>query len=77
MFNFRIITCPDGTDIIDPSLKTPYSSLTPLQMMEYTEMDRHLAVSDRLKRKAARKEMNSKKRRNNPIYKLANMCGLL
>ena len=32
MFNFRIITCPDGTQIIDPSLKTPYNALTPIQM---------------------------------------------
>ena len=32
MFNFRIIACADGTDVIDTRLKTPYSSLTPSQM---------------------------------------------
>ena len=32
MFNFRIIACADGTDVIDTRLKTPYSSLTHAQM---------------------------------------------
>ena len=35
MFNFRIIETPDGNQIIDRSLKTPYNALTPLQMVEY------------------------------------------
>ena len=35
MFNFRIIDTPDGNQIIDRSLKTPYNALTPLQMVEY------------------------------------------
>ena len=39
MFNFRIIRCADGTDTIDRKLKTPYNALTPLQLIEYTEMD--------------------------------------
>lgn len=39
MFNFRIINLPDGNQIIDPSLKTPYNALTPLQMVEYQEID--------------------------------------
>lgn len=39
MFQFRIIPCDDGTDIIDPSLKTPYDSLTPSEMVEYMEVD--------------------------------------
>jgi len=51
MFNFRIITCPDGTQIIDPSLKTPYSALTPVQMEEYMEIDTQIAFMERLKRK--------------------------
>ena len=39
MFDFRIIICSDGTEIIDKTLKTPYDSLTPVQLVEYTEMD--------------------------------------
>ena len=39
MFNFKIITTADGNQIIDRNLKTPYSSLTPVQMVEYTEME--------------------------------------
>ena len=43
MFNFRLINTPDGNQIIDTTLKTPYSSLTPIQMVEYMEMDNQLA----------------------------------
>lgn len=77
MFNFRIITCPDGTDIIDPTSKTPYSSLTPVQMQEYMEIDIRIAFMERMKRKAAKKALCRKKRRNNPIYRLAYMCKLI
>ena len=34
MFHFRIITTPDGNQIIDRNLSTPYESLTPMQMAE-------------------------------------------
>lgn len=42
MFNFRIINMADGNQIIDRNLKTPYEALTPLQMVEYAEMDNRL-----------------------------------
>ncbi len=51
MFDFRIIETMDGNQIIDRNLKTPYEALTPIQMVEYTEMDTRLAYMDRLKRK--------------------------
>ena len=56
MFEFRIINTQDGNQIIDRTLKTPYSALTPVQMVEYTEMDNNLALMDRMERKAKRKE---------------------
>ena len=74
MFNFRIITCPDGTQVIDHSLKTPYSSLTPVQMEEYMEIDTQIAVMERLKRKAKRE--SNRKLKWNPLYKAACMFGL-
>lgn len=40
MFDFRIIDIADGNQIIDRNLKTPYKSLTLLQMVEYLEMDK-------------------------------------
>lgn len=55
MFDFRIISMLDGTEIIDMTLKTPYESLTPSQMVEYTEMDKQLAYMDRIKEKKQRK----------------------
>lgn len=77
MFNFRIITCPDGTQIIDPSLKTPYNVLTPNQMQEYIEIDTQIAFMERLERKARRENSRKMKRERNPFYKLASVCGLL
>ena len=74
MFNFRLIETPDGHQIIDTTLKTPYESLTPLQMMEYMEMDRHLAFMERMERKEKRV---MKHRRKNPLWKLACVCGII
>lgn len=77
MFNFRIITCPDGTQVIDHSLKTPYSSLTPVQMQEYMEIDTQIAFMERLKRKSKRKSDRKRKLERNPFYKAACMFGLV
>lgn len=76
MFNFRIITCPDGTQVIDHSLKTPYSSLTPVQMEEYMEIDTQIAFMERLKREAQRETDRKRKLERNPLYKAACMFGL-
>ena len=77
MFNFRIITLADGNQIIDPSLKTPYDSLTPLQMEEYTKMDEDIAYMDRVKREARRAAEHERKIVRNPLYRLACGIGLL
>ena len=77
MFEFRIIACADGTEIIDRSLKTPYKALTPLQMVEYLEMDNRLAYMDRIERKAREEAERKRKRVRNPIYKMACLCGLV
>ena len=52
MFDFRIINTADGNQIIDRQLKTPYSSLTPVQMLEYAEMEDRWAYMDSLEKKA-------------------------
>lgn len=77
MFEFRIITCADGTEIIDRSLKTPYKALTPLQMVEYLEIDNRLAYMDRMEREARAEAERKRKLARNPIYKLACLCGLV
>ena len=77
MFDFRIIICADGLEIIDRNLKTPYKALTPLQMMEYLEMDNRLAYMDRIERKARAEEERKRKLLRNPIYKMACLCGLV
>lgn len=77
MFNFRIIDTPDGNQIIDRNLKTPYNALTPLQMVEYLEMDNRLAYMDRMERKARAEAERRRKIARNPIYKMACLCGLV
>ena len=77
MFKFRIITCPDGTQIIDSSLKTPFNALTPVQMQEYIEIDTQIAFMERMKRKSKRKSDRKRKLERNPFYKAACMFGLV
>lgn len=76
-FNFRIIDTADGNQIIDRRLKTPYNALTPLQMVEYLEMDNRLAYMDRMERKAMVEEERRRKIARNPIWRLACFCGLV
>lgn len=46
MFEFRIIDTADGNQVIRRDLKTPYNALTPLQFVEYTEIDAQLTIAD-------------------------------
>lgn len=77
MFDFRITDTADGNQIIDRNLKTPYKALTPLQMVEYLEMDNRLAYMDRMERKARAEAERKRKLARNPIYKMACLCGLV
>ena len=58
-------------------LKTPYSSLTPVQMLEYAEMEDRLAYMDRLEKKARQKAEHIRKLAKNPLYKMACIVGLV
>ena len=77
MFDFRLINTPDGNQIIDTTLKTPYSSLTPLQMVEYMEMDNQLAYMERMKRKQAREAERKQKLTYKLFHKVACACGIM
>ncbi len=77
MFDFRIIDTADGNQIIDRSLKTPYDSLTPTQMVEYTEMDAQMALMDSLEKKRQKQAAHRRKLSRNPFYRLASACGML
>ena len=77
MFNFRIINLSDGNQVIRRDLKTPYDALTPIQMVEYIDIDVQLTIMDRLKRKAQAEAERRRKLARNPIYKMACLCGLV
>ena len=77
MFEFRIIELQDGNQIIDRNLKTPYNALTPLQMVEYVEMDAELAIMDAMERKAQIEASRKKKFVYRLARKFACMCGIM
>ena len=77
MFNFRILNTLEGNQIIDMSLKTPYDSLTPLEMLEYIEVDNQLSFMERLEKKQRRETEKQRKLAKNPLWKLACVCGIL
>lgn len=76
MFDFRIIDTPDGNQIIDENLKTPYDALTPTEMVEYTEVDKSLAIMKRMEKKRLKEEERQWKLARNPFYRLACVVGL-
>lgn len=77
MFDFRIIEMADGNQIIDRNLKTPYNALTPVQMVEYVEMDNRLSFMDSLERKQRAETEHRRKLARNPFYRLACICGMI
>lgn len=77
MFEFRIIELQDGNQVIDRNLKTPYSALTALQMVEYVEMDAELALMDAMERKAQIEASRKQKFVFRLARKVACMCGIL
>ena len=77
MFNFRLINTPDGNQVIDMSLKTPYDSITPIEMMEYIEMDNQLEYMKRMERKQEREAERKQKFTYRFMHKVACMCGLV
>lgn len=77
MFEFRIIELQDGNQIIDRQLKTPYEALTPLQMVEYVEVDVQLAVMDAMKRKERIEAGRKRKFIYTIARKVACMCGIM
>lgn len=77
MFNFRIIDTPDGNQVIDSNLKTPYSSLTPIQMEEYIEVDNQLLLMKRMEHKQAREAERQRKFTYKLFRKLAYVCGIM
>ena len=77
MFNFRLINTPDGNQIIDTTLKTPYDSITPIEMMEYMEVDARLEYMKRMERKAQIEEERKRKIVYRLARKVACMCGIM
>ena len=76
-FDFRIIRCANGNDLIDETLKTPYAALNPVQMVEYTEVDNNLAYMRRLERQKRREAERQRKFTYKLFHKVACVCGIM
>lgn len=79
MFEFQIIDMPDGNQIIDMTLKTPYSALTAVQMLEYTEMSEQISVMEKMKKKMQKETERKNQQRKlakNPLFRLACLFGI-
>ena len=77
MFNFRLINTQDGNQIIDTTLKTPYDSITPIEMLEYMEVDNRLAYMERLERKQKKEAERNQKFTYKLFHKVACACGIM
>ena len=77
MFDFRLINTPDGNQIIDTTLKTPYDSITPIEMMEYMEVDARLEYMKRMERKQKREVERQQKFTYKLFHKVACVCGIM
>ena len=77
MFNFRLINLPDGNQVIDETLKTPYDSITAVEMMEYMEVDSRLEHMRRMERKQQREAERNQKFTYKFMHKVACMCGIM
>ena len=77
MFDFRLINTPDGNQIIDTTLKTPYDSITAVEMMEYMEVDARLEHMRRMERKQQRETQRKRKLTYRFMHKVAGMCGIM
>ena len=77
MFEFRIIDTADGNQVIRRDLKTPYSALTPMQYIEYTNMEVQLYIADRQKKKFQEKVNRRRKLARNPFVRFVCFCGLV
>ena len=77
MFEFRLINLSDGNQIIDTTLKTPYDSITAVEMMEYMEVDARLEHMRRMERKQQRETERKRKFTHRFMHKVACMCGIM
>ena len=77
MFEFRIINLPDGNQIIDTTLKTPYDSITAVEMLEYMEVDARLEYMRRMERKQQREAERKQKFTYRFIHIVDCMCGIM
>ena len=73
MFKFRLIDMPNGIQIIDENLMTPYDSITPEQMIDYIRVEQAMNVIKIHKRNREVYNMRGRKTIKAVLFKIACM----
>lgn len=76
-YDFRIIRCRDGSEIIDEKLKTPLDSIDGVLAAEYQKVQDALDIIHKKEKKRQKEASVRQKKERNILFKIACLCGLI
>lgn len=76
-YDFRIIRCQDGSEIIDEKLKTPLDSIDGVLAAEYQKVQDALDIIHKKEKKRQKEASAKQKKERNILFKIACLCGLI
>lgn len=76
-YDFRIIRCQDGSEIIDEKLKTSLDSIDGVLAAEYQKVQDALDIIHKKEEKKQKEASVKQKKEHNILFKIACLCGLI
>ena len=76
-YNFRIIKCQDGSEIIDERLKPPLDTIDGVLAAEYQKVQDALDIIHKKEEKRQKEASAKQKKERNILFKIACLCGLI
>lgn len=77
MFNFKIIKISKDIDIIDKRQTTQEDRLSPIELLEYTELENSLYFFERQERRKRKEESRKETKIHSILASLQTACGIL
>lgn len=77
MFNFRIIKISKDIDIIDKRQVTSEDRLSPIELLDYTELENSLYFFERQERRKRKEESRKETKIHSILVSLQTACGIL
>lgn len=77
MFNFRIINISKDIDVIDKKQTTHDESLSPTELLDYTELENSLYFFERQERRKRKEESRKETKIHSILTSLQTACGIL